>query len=198
MEARFGVYPAIVIDTNDPEGQGRVRVTIPGEPETQAWARVATLMAGNNRGTWFIPDLGTEVLVAFEGGNVERPYVIGSLWNGRDQPPASMDGENNLKLLRSRNGVRISLDDTNGSESLKLETPGGQRITLEDGAGSVAINDSNGNSIRLGPGGIEVMCTGILTINAASADFHGVVKADVVVAGSVVSGSYSPGAGNIW
>ena len=198
MQTLFGVYPAIVIDTNDPEMQGRVRVTIPGAPETQEWARVATLMAGNNRGTWFIPDLGTEVLVAFEGGDVARPYVIGSLWNGRDLPPASMDGENSLKLLRSRNGVRISIDDTNGSESLSLETPGGQRITLEDRAGAVTINDSNGSAIKLGPGGIEVTCTGILTINAASTDFHGVVKADMVIAGSVVSGSYSPGAGNIW
>ena len=198
MEAWFGVYPAIVIDTNDPVMQGRVKVTIPGVSDNHVGARVATLMAGNNRGTWFIPDLGTEVLVAFEAGDAERPYVIGSLWNGRDQPPASMDGENNLKLLRSRNGVRISIDDTNGSESLSLETPGGQRITLEDGGGSVVINDSNGNSIRLGPGGIEVMCTGILTINAASADFHGVVKADLVIAGSVVGGSYSPGAENIW
>ena len=212
MHARFGVYPAIVIDTNDPEGQGRVKITLPWAADTQVWARVSTLMAGNNRGTWFIPDLGTEVLVAFEAGDATRPHVIGSLWNGRDQPPASMDAENNLKLLRSRNGVRISIDDTNGSESLKLETPGGQRITLEDGAGSVVINDSNGNSIKMGPGGIEVMSSskvrvdasvveinaGVLTVNAASSDFHGLVKADVVIAGSVVGGSYSPGAGNIW
>ena len=212
MQTWGGVYPAIVIDTSDPEGQGRVKITLPWAPDTQAWARVATLMAGNNRGTWFIPDLGTEVLVAFEAGDADRPYVIGSLWNGRDRPPASMDGENNLKVLRSRNGVRIAIDDTNGTESLKLETPGGQRITLEDRAGSVVINDSNGNSIKLGPRGIEVMSSarvrvdasvveinaGVLTINAASADFHGVVKADTVIAGAVVGGSYSPGAGNIW
>ena len=212
MHAWGGVYPALVKDTNDPEGQGRVRITLPWAPDAQAWARVATLMAGNNRGTWFIPDIGTEVLVAFEAGNADRPYVIGSLWNGRDRPPAVMDGENTVKLLRSRNGVRIAIDDTNGSENLRLETPGGQSITLEDGAGSVVINDSNGNSIKLGPGGVEVMSSskvrvdasvveinaGALTVNAAAADFHGVVKADTVIAGAVVSGSYSPGAGNIW
>ena len=184
MEAWFGVLPAIVIDTNDPEEQGRVKVTLTGEPDNHVWARVATLMAGNNRGTWFIPDPGTEVLVAFEGGNAERPYVIGSLWNGRDQPPASMDGENNLKLLRSRNGVRISIDDTNGGESVRLEAPGG-------------IEVMSSSKVRVDASVLEINA-GVLTINAASSDFHGVVKADVVVAGSVVSGSYSPGAGSIW
>ncbi len=159
MQTMGGVYPATVIDNSDPEMQGRVRVMVPASPDTQSWARVAGLTAGSR----IIPDIGTEVLVAFEGGDADLPYVIGSLWNARDQPPAA-----------------------------------GVRITLEDGAGSVTIADSNGNSVKLGPGGIEVVCTGILTINAASSEFHGVLKADTVVAATVVGSSYTPGAGNIW
>src|SRR6476661_3180223 len=77
----YGVYPAVVTDVRDPEGQGRVRVSLPwagdpGKAKYEAWARLATLMAGGGRGTWMIPDTGDEVLVAFEGGHPERPCVI--------------------------------------------------------------------------------------------------------------------------
>ena len=119
----YGVFPALVSDINDPDGQGRVKVTLPWSPDTggaryEAWARLATFMGGNNRGSWFIPDVGDEVLVTFEAGDTRRPYVIGGLWNGRDAPPQSMDGagKNDLKVLRSRNGVKITLDDTSGQE----------------------------------------------------------------------------------
>ena len=64
-----------------------MKVTLPWSPDTgseryEAWARLATLMGGNNRGSWFIPDVDDEVLVVFEGGDPRRPYVIGGLWNG--------------------------------------------------------------------------------------------------------------------
>ena len=82
----YSVYPALVIDIKDPEGQGRVKITLPWSPDTgsaryEAWARLATFMGGNNRGSWFIPDVNDEVLVVFEGGDPRRPYVIGGLWN---------------------------------------------------------------------------------------------------------------------
>ena len=88
----YGVYPALVTDIKDPDNQGRVKVTLPWSPDTgsnryEAWARLATMMGGNNRGTWFIPDVNDEVLVLFEGGDARRPYVVGGLWNGSDAPP---------------------------------------------------------------------------------------------------------------
>ena len=97
-----GVFPAVVIDNVDPENLGRIQVQLPqmdesGQRGSNAWARVATLMAGKNRGTWFIPDANDEVLVAFEAGDVRRPYVIGSLWNGTSSPPETMDANNNKK-----------------------------------------------------------------------------------------------------
>ena len=115
-------------------------------------------MGGNNRGSWFIPDVDDEVLVAFEAGDPRRPYVVGGLWNGSDAPPESMDGagKNYQKVLRSRNGVKITLDDRTGQEKLILETPGGQKLTLKDGPGTVEIVDSNGNSIKMEPSGITV------------------------------------------
>ena len=215
----YGVHVAQVVDINDPDGQGRVKVKLPWSPdgndgEYQAWARLATMMAGSDRGTWFIPHVDDEVLVAFNAGDARHPYVIGSLWNGQDQPPETMDsaGNNYAKTIQSKNGVRVSLNDKDGQESLTLETPGGQKFELKDGPGSVKVNDSNGNSIDLGPSGITVNASAMVKVEASfvtvsasfmSVDcpftsFSGIVQADTVITNSVISASYTPGAGNIW
>src|SRR5262245_6722469 len=215
----YGVYPAQVTDITDPDQQGRIKIRLPWSPDNnggayEVWARLATLMAGNNRGTWFIPDVNDETLVAFESGDPRRPYVIGALWNGQDAPPETMDGAGNnfKKVLRSRNGVRVVLDDTDGQETLTLETPGGQTVTLKDGPGTLELRDSNGNSIKLESSGITVtaaakvtvnastveISAGMVTVNAGMSKFSGVVQADTVITNAVVSASYTPGAGNIW
>jgi hypothetical protein len=140
--------------------------------------------------------------------------VLGGLWNGKDAPPASMDGSgrNDKKVLRSRNGVIVTLNDESGRESLTLETPGGQSVKLQDGPGKIEIRDSNGNSIELASSGITVTASakvtvqastveisaGMVTVNAGMSKFSGVVQADTVITNSVVSASYTPGAGNIW
>jgi uncharacterized protein involved in type VI secretion and phage assembly len=219
MSRWFGVYPALVTDVKDPDGQGRVKVSLPWSPDTgggryEWWARIATLMAGNDRGSWFIPDVNDEVLIAFEAGDARRPYVLGALWNGKDKPPASMDGsgKNDKKILRSRNGVKVTLDDTSGQEKLILETPGGQKVTLKDGPGAIEIVDANGNSVKLESSGITVTASakvtvnasqvaisaGMVTVDAGMSKFSGVVQADTVISNSVISASYTPGAGNIW
>jgi uncharacterized protein involved in type VI secretion and phage assembly len=215
----YGVFPALVSDIKDPDGMGRVKVKLPWAPDTgggayEAWARVATLMAGNNRGTWLVPDVNDEVLVAFEAGDPRRPFVLGGLWNGTDSPPESMDGSGNnyKKVVRSRNGVKVTLDDADGQEQFICETPGGQKITLKDGPGSVEIVDSNGNSIKLEASGITInasakvtinasmvqVSAGMVTIDAGMSKFSGVVKCDTLISNSVISASYTPGAGNIW
>src|SRR5438105_1655237 len=204
----YGVYPALVSDIKDPDGQGRVLVTLPWSPDTsggryETWARIATLMGGNNRGSWFIPDVNDEVLLVFEGGDPRRPYVIGGLWNGSDKPPESMDGggKNYKKVLRSRNGVKVTLDDQDGQEKFIAETPGGQKFTLKDGPGAVQIEDSNGNSVKLETSGITVttsskvtvnatqveISAGMVTVNAGMSKFSGVVQADTVITNSIVS-----------
>jgi uncharacterized protein involved in type VI secretion and phage assembly len=216
----YGVYPALVSDIKDPDGQGRVKVVLPWSPDSgsdryEAWARLATLMGGNNRGSWFIPDVNDEVLIVFEGGDPRRPYVIGGLWNGSDSPPESMDGGGNnfLKVLRSRNGVTVTLDDNDGQEQMILETPGGQKVTLKDGPGAVEIIDSNGNSVKLETSGITVNASAKVTVNAGGqveisasmvmvnagmSRFSGVVQADTVISNSLISASQTPCAGSIW
>jgi uncharacterized protein involved in type VI secretion and phage assembly len=215
----YGLFPALVSDIKDPDGQGRVKVKLPwaqpgNDADYEAWARLATLMAGNDRGTWFIPDVNDEVLVGFEGGDPRRPYVIGCLWNGSDQPPESMDssGRNERKLIKSRSGVTITIEDSAGQETLSLETPGGQSVVLKDGGASIEASDSNGNSVKLESSGVTVSSSAKVTVNASAVQisasmvtvdagmskFSGVVKADTVITNTVVATTYTPGAGNIW
>lgn len=215
----YGVYPAKVSQIRDDhDGTGQVKVALPWAPDTgaeayEAWARLATLMGGNNRGSWIIPDVGDEVLVAFEGGDPRRPYVLGGLWNGKDKPPESMDaaGNNYKKVLRSRNGVKVTLDDTDGKEALTLETPGGQTVRISDGPSAIRISDANGNSIQLGASGITIQSSAKVTISASQvavsaglvqadagmAKFSGVVQTPTAIASAVVGTSYTPGAGNL-
>ncbi|KRA60336.1 type IV secretion protein Rhs [Caulobacter sp. Root655] len=213
----YGVAPAQVLDIQDPDNQGRVKVALPWAPDSgggryEAWARMATLFAGKDRGSWFIPDVDDEVLVAFEHGDPRRPYVLGGLWNGKDAPPESMASGNNKKVIRSRNGVKITFDDQDGQEKLILETPGGQSVTLKDGPGAVEIVDSNGNSIKLEAAGVTITASakvtvnasqvavsaGMVTVDAGMSRFSGVIQCDTLISNSVVSASYTPGAGNIW
>jgi uncharacterized protein involved in type VI secretion and phage assembly len=212
-------YLAQVTDIKDPDNQGRVKIRLVNfdgleNHDAPIWARLAVPLAGNNRGTFWIPDVGDEVLVAFINGDSRHPVVIGSLWNGSDSPPERMDGAGNnfLKVFRSRNGVKLTLDDKDGQEKFIAETPGGQKLTLKDGPGAVEIVDSNGNSVKLESSGITVTASakvtinastvevsaGMVTVNAGMSKFSGVVQCDTLISTSVVSSSYTPGAGNIW
>jgi len=119
----FGVVVGIVTNNKDEEGLGRVKVKIPrisGEDESH-WARVATFMAGKGRGAFFLPEIDDEVLVVFEHGDINMPYIIGSLWNGVDTPPeTNNDGENNIRVIKSRSGHIIRLNDKDGEEKIEI------------------------------------------------------------------------------
>ena len=219
-ERLVGVYPALVTDVQDPDGQGRVKVSLPfvngaEGPQAAAWARLATFMAGADRGSWFIPEVNDEVLVAFLAGDARHPVVIGALWNGVDAPPETMDADNNLRSITSRSGHRLLFDDTAAAERVVLETAGGHRLTLDDASGgTVTLEHSNGASMTIdssgtvaitavnritmdAPSGLQITAS-MVTVDAGISTFSGVVKADTVITNSVVSASYTPGAGNVW
>jgi len=216
MATLEGVYSASVTDNHDPEGLGRVRVRVSALDNVigarGVWARVATLMAGRNRGTLFLPDVGDEVLVAFEAGDQRAPYVLGALWNAKSPPPAEASDAATVKLIRSRTGVTIRIRDDNTTGSLVIETPGGQRITLQDGPAAVRVEDANGNVVTMETSGVTVTASatvtlnassatlnaGMLTVNAGMSRFSGVVQCDTMMSNSVISASYTPGAGNLW
>ncbi len=114
---------AIVTDNQDPENMNRVKVKYPAfsDNDSSYWARIATPSAGKERGFQFLPEVDDEVLVAFEQGDVNQPYVIGSLWNGKDTPPQPASDAKDKRMIKSRSGHVIILDDTNGSEKIIIK-----------------------------------------------------------------------------
>ena len=212
-------YLATVVSLDDPEQRNRVQVRLVAfdgldRQDAPMWARVVAPFAGSDRGLFFLPDVDDEVLVVFMNGDARFPLILGGLWNGNATSPADIEsgGINRYKRIKSRNGVVITMDDQQGQETLQLETPGGQKVTLKDGPGSVTVEDSNGNSIKLESSGITInasakvtvtasqlaISAGMVTVDAGMSKFSGVVQADTVISNSVVSASYTPGAGNIW
>ena len=213
----YGVYMALVTDVQDPDGLGRVRVRLPWatDPDGDAyeiWARLATMMAGSNRGSWFVPEPDDEVLIAFEGGDPRSPIVIGALWNGVDSPPEQMDDNNNIRSITSRSGIRVAFDDSDGGVQFTIETPGGQKVVCSDTPASMELSDSNGNRIMMNASGITLdtganvtinatmlkVSASMVTVDAGMSRFSGVVQSDTNITNTTVSATYTPGAGNIW
>ncbi len=135
-----GVVIGIVVDNNDPSGQYRVKVKFPwikesdgkysDEPDDESfvstWARIASFMAGPDRGAFFLPEVDDEVLVAFEHGDLRRPFIIGSLWNGQDKSihsNKSQGGQNNFRSIHSRSGHIVQfVDNHQGKERIVIQT----------------------------------------------------------------------------
>jgi uncharacterized protein involved in type VI secretion and phage assembly len=119
----FGVVIGIVTNNQDPEKFGRVKVKFPwlSDNDESYWTRIATPMAGKQMGIYFLPEVDDEVLVVFEQGDVRFPYIIGGLWNGKDIPPlTNEDSKNNVRLIKSRSGHEIRLNDENGKETIEI------------------------------------------------------------------------------
>jgi phage protein D/phage baseplate assembly protein gpV len=156
----YGVVVGTVMKNKDPQNLGKVQVKLPGlsDDEIGHWARVATLMAGSDRGTFFLPEEQDEVLVAFEQGDISRPYIIGALWNGKDKPPdTNADGKNNLRFIKSRSGNLIRFDDTKDREKIEIiDKSGKNRIAIDTANNAIAIESAKDISIEAPQGTIEL------------------------------------------
>ena len=127
-----GVVTGLVTNLNDPDNLGRVKVKYgwlgksPDGAEIESdWVRIAAPMGGAERGFFYLPEVNDEVLVAFEHGDVHRPYIVGVLWSSTDKPPlpnnqATKDGKVNQRIIKSRSGHVIILDDTDGQEQIVI------------------------------------------------------------------------------
>jgi uncharacterized protein involved in type VI secretion and phage assembly len=169
-ERFFGVAIGVVTNNKDPDGLGRVKVSLPwmADQVESDWARLVTPMAGPGRGVYFLPEVNDEVLVAFEHGNPGMPFVLGGLWNGEDRPPASnSDGKNDLRMVRSRSGNQIRLTDTDGDARIEIIDSTGQNtivirakdnsITITS-AGDIVISADEGK-VKLSGESVEIIAT---------------------------------------
>lgn len=183
-----GVAIGVVTQNDDPEGLCRVKVSYPWheQPRESYWARLASPMAGKQRGLVLIPEIGDEVLLAFERDDLRFPFVLGALWNGKDQPPvANSDGKNDQRLFKSRKGHQLMFDDgakgvvelsLNDGKKLRLDDDG---MRFDDGKGNRFTVDSNG-------GALTIEASGKLTIKAASVAIQASGGLDIK-AGAVMS-----------
>lgn len=165
-----GVAIAIVTNNKDDEGLCRVRVRYPWHhnPHESHWARLATPMAGKERGLVAIPEIDDEVVVAFERQDLRFPYVLGGLWNGQDKPPkANDDGKNDHRIWKSRKAHHLFFDD--GSQGVvELKHEKGRRIVLDDNG--FTVEDEKGNMVKVdsASGAMTLEAKGALDIKAAT------------------------------
>jgi phage baseplate assembly protein V len=161
----YGVVVGVVTNNQDPENMHRVKVRFPwlsNEVESN-WARVAAPMSGNDRGTYFLPEVGDEVLVAFEHGQVDHPFVLGSLWNGKDTPPESnANGENNHRTIKSRSGHVLRFNDKSGNETIEIiDKTGSNKIVIDSANNSITIEAKSDITIKSATGKLTMQANGI-------------------------------------
>lgn len=188
-EKIFGVVSAVVSNNQDPDGRARVKVTFPwlSDSEESSWARIVSFMAGEKRGAFFLPEVGDEVLVAFEHGDINHPFIIGSLWNGADKPPAANDdGENNLREIHSRSGHILRLDDTEGSEKIEIiDKSGNNSIVWDTEANKVVISADSDIEVTAGQGKIALDAPEILITSSGDATIE--ASGTMTIKGSTVN-----------
>jgi uncharacterized protein involved in type VI secretion and phage assembly len=185
-----GIVIGLVIDLKDEEGIGRIKVKYPHlEDQPSDWARLAAPMAGNKRGTFFRPEVGDEVLVAFEHGEPRRPYIVGALWSKKDPPPDDLgDAEkNDVRLIESRSGHRIILDDTQGKEKIVFIDKDDLRKVVIDSANSkIEVICEQGNvEVKAAAGDVKVEAVNVSI--KATAELKLEATGNVTIKGALVN-----------
>jgi phage protein D len=158
----YGAVIALVTDINDPMFNGRLKVKYPWMPEgsmgviSSSWARMASLGGGKNGGIYFTPEVNDEVLVVFEQGDVNFPYIVGVLWSKKDRPPAApkgkavMAGKVNQRIIKSRSGHVIVLDDTPGQEKILIQDKSKNGIEIDSVKNEMTIKTSGNLILNVG------------------------------------------------
>lgn len=177
MQRENGVLIGTVLDLQDPEKLGRIKLRLPQfDDQPTDWARIASPMAGKDRGFFFQPEVGDEVLVAFENGDPRRAYVLGGLWSKVDTPPDrdGNDPQNNWRFIKSRSGHLVKLDDTKGSEKIEIVDKTGKHKIVIDANGKIEIVCTTGDMDISAPAGtlkisaqkVEISATAEMSVKA--------------------------------
>jgi uncharacterized protein involved in type VI secretion and phage assembly len=207
----FGLYPALVTDIVDPDRLGRVEVKFPwlggsGVDEVRAWATLLSPYADDDQGLLAYPEVGSQVVVGFEAGELRRPYVVGACWNGKEMVPVTATKPNNRRLLKSRAASMIEFDDTDGSVKVTVSTDGGHKVVLDEGSREVKVLHADGSKVVITSTQVQVTANATVEINASAVNVHApaavfdgtITCTQITCQTGVVSPSYTPGAGNVW
>jgi uncharacterized protein involved in type VI secretion and phage assembly len=143
----YGVVEALVEQVeDDPEGEGRVKIKFPwfDDSTVTEWCRVRQLYAGNDYGAFYLPEKGTEVLVSFIHGDMRKPIILGGLYNGKDKPPTKRTKQDDHKLIKTKYGHQIDLNDSSGKEFIGVKTKKGHELKLSDENERITLTTSSG------------------------------------------------------
>lgn len=143
MKKYPGVVTGIVNSVDDPQGQGRLQLQFPWLSSSQlsSWAPVAAALAGKDRGAFLMPEVGDEVLVAFEQGDFDHPFVVGFLWNGVDTPP---EKTNKNRIIKTPGGHQLRFEDADGAKKVIVKSDGGHQIEIDDTAQTITVKTKSG------------------------------------------------------
>lgn len=167
LSAVHGLHIGIVTDIVDDSGEYRVKLRLPlvNTQDEGIYARVATLDAGKNRGTFFRPEIDDEVLVGFMHDDPRHPVILGMLHSSNKNAPWEPENTNPLKGYVSRSGIKMSFDDE--QKCLRIETPGSRVLEMDDDSGTVSVKDANGNKIVMDSNGVTIESAKNLVLKAA-------------------------------
>lgn len=183
QELIFGVVIGVVSQVSgDPDDLYRVQVNFPTLTVGSAWARVTSFYAGPNKGAFFLPAAGDEVLVAFEQGDTSRPYVIGALWNGQDKPPVPAEQAATVGQIQMASGAMLKFDDTNEGTSITITDKTGNSIVIDTQANNITVSSTQDLTLSAPDGTISIN-GGTVVINASegltlSTDANATLAAD--------------------
>ena len=215
-------FLAVVVSVKDPQSRNRVQVRVyptdgVADQDGPVWARVAVPFAGNNRGAFFLPDVGDEVLVVFLSGDSRYPVVVGSMWNGHDAAPEKLGGAGDQVdrwTITGKAGTRIAIVEQGGAgnATIQFSTPGGLTGKMSDADGSIEFSNSAQSKVVIDSQGISLstsakvqisasevdVTAATVNVSAATSTFSGIVNCQTLQATTVVATTYTPGAGNVW
>lgn len=185
----YGVVVGIVTNNQDPDKMGRVKVKIPrlSADDESNWARIVSIMGGKEMGAFFLPEVDDEVLVAFEYGDINIPYIVGSLWNGKDKPPhTNDDGKNNLRFLKSRSGHIIRLDDTDGKEKIEvIDKSEENMIIIDTKEKKISIKSKKDIEISAPEGKVKIEAKDIEFVAKGSGKMEASEKMEITASGDM-------------
>jgi phage baseplate assembly protein V len=203
----YGVVEAIVTEVVDDGDEARVKLKFPwfDDGMVTEWCRVAQPYAGNGYGFVFVPEQNDEVLVAFIHGDMRMPIVIGGLYNGKDKPPTSRKKDRDQKMVRTKLGHELLLDDTKKTQRTRIKTAGkqeidvddagkkvtvksaeGHSVVMDDGAKSIEVRTSEGQSVKLdGKTGTVTVSGTTVTLSAGTVNLGGPAAAQSLVLGEL-------------